>query len=91
MTDDLVAIKQIIPAEGWYALYEQGDDVNYDRYMLACWALVQRRDPSTGRAYDMVEGMITIDYGVESAETSNNFACYCHESQLDQYMEAKDE
>lgn len=89
MTDDLIAIKQILPAEGWYALYEQGDGA-YHRCLLSCWALVQRKDPS-GSVRDMVEGMTAMEYGIESAEASANFTGYCHQSELDQYPEAKDE
>jgi len=88
MTDDLIAIKQILPAEGWYALYEQKSG-GYCKSLLSCWALVQRKDPS-GKVRDMVEGMASVEYGIESAEASDNFDGYCHESELDHYPEAKD-
>ena len=89
MVYKLIGIKQIIPAEGWYALFEQKGG-GHCRERLACWAFVQREGPSR-EACDRVEGMIAEEYGIDHCESSDNFASYCHESALDQYPEAEDQ
>lgn len=70
-------IIQIIPAEGWLALYNDGQGGQFaDR--IAMWALVQDEDGKTD-----VEGLSATDY-VDRCEEMVNFDCYIHESRYQQ-------
>lgn len=46
-----MTIVQIIPAEGWFALFKEGEAEK--RYPLTCWALVEYSDGTRS-----VEGMV---------------------------------
>jgi len=60
---------QIIPANGWYVILDEGTTDEW-KYPLACWALT---------AAGEVEGLIATEVGVESAEPAGKFSRYWHE------------
>lgn len=70
-------IRQIIPAEGWYACYREEDDtLGYQP--LICWALF---DDEHGRS--RVAGLVAGLGGVVSCEENRQFIGYEHVSRQD--------
>lgn len=88
MIDKIVGTKQMIPAKGWYALYQE-EDGSIHKERLVCWVLVQREDrPQV--IYEWVEGMSSTEHGIDYCENLWSFIGYCHESNLDKYPEVKE-
>lgn len=62
-------IRQILPGDGWYAIYESNNQANYAR--LVCWALTD----------EGIEGIDAADYA-GFCEDNSNFQGYIHESEI---------
>jgi len=62
-------IIQIIPAEGWFALYDQGE--TRSKLALACWALVE--DETGARR---IVGMVSDPENQIRDANYTNFVCY---------------
>lgn len=65
---------QIIPADGWFAVHKNGEEVYHVR--LVCWALCEDED-----GLRSIDGVEVDDTGVDGLSTSfSDFSCYLHES-----------
>jgi len=62
-------ILQIIPANGWYALYKDDNEMLSDP--LVCFALIEDDDN-----VQRIVGMCRDDIYIDVADTSSNFAGY---------------
>lgn len=78
MTRPKRKILQVIPAEGWFAVYKENDG-SESSVRLACWALVEETDDEF--TDNVVVGMETgYDQSVDFADTAVNFVRYVHTS-----------
>lgn len=71
---EIKRIIQIMPADGWYAIYDGHDDGELWE-KLACWALVEMNDGETE-----VVGMDADGYSLQPCFETSNFVRYEHES-----------
>lgn len=71
-------IIQIIPAVGWYAIFDEGTKDEW-KYPLVCWALTDEGE---------IVGQISTELLVEGAETDGNLTQYRHESEFKRQGEA---
>jgi len=62
-------ILQIIPADGWYALYKDEDEMLAEP--LVCFALVEDNDNE-----QYIKGMCCDHINIECADIPSNFAGY---------------
>jgi hypothetical protein len=79
-------IQQIIPADGWYAVYQRprgvpgrGDRTELEHRPLVAWALVPQEPERTGAdPDDQVVGMIVDQTGIVTVvdETEESFEGY---------------
>jgi hypothetical protein len=71
-------IIQIMPAEGWRALYfHRGDagEVVFEEEPLVCWALMEESTENIDETVRSVEGL-SADSWVETVEHVSNFLAY---------------
>jgi hypothetical protein len=78
-------IKQIIPAQNWWAVYETADGkAMVDR--LACWALCSRQG-----GFDFVGGMMDGRGYAISTEDISNFRFYIYAENVEEALNKGDE
>jgi len=65
-------IKQIIPADGWYARFKTATKDFNSTAKLVCWALFEDEDGRT-----KIFGMID-DEGIQNAAADDDFVGYAH-------------
>ena len=75
MTEQVRKIVQIIPAEGWFAVYGDDDGKPTILVPLVCWALYEDEE---GDRY--IEGMDAFEY-VDFSQGNHNFHDYRHKSE----------
>jgi hypothetical protein len=76
---DAGLIKQIVPAEGWYAVYKLADG-SRRKSRVALWALA---GPQDGEEFDDVTGLDVGDVGIDACKETKNFEGYIHSSNPD--------
>lgn len=68
-------ILQIIPAQGWLAMFRNRETGNIETEPIPCWALVEEENGD--RSVVGMDADSTLDF----AEDMGNFVGYIHESQ----------
>jgi|TARA_Y100000310_G_scaffold238859_1_gene242377 hypothetical protein len=77
-------IRQIIPADGWMAVYLMKEPPYYSTWPLAAWALIEGEDSEP----PYVMGMDAADY-VDFTDSTGDFYIYCHESKITDEIQAE--
>lgn len=70
-------ITQVLPAEGWSAVYAKAEDPFYFQERIACWTLTEEIDEDDGKIITSVKGQTPGDFVMESEE-ADNFLFYIH-------------
>jgi hypothetical protein len=90
-------IRQIVAAQGWFAVYATERKAEYAP--VAVWAMIRGVDTVLGDRWTEVQGMVSVDRGLEPCEEAPNFVGYVQEAEkgtavvsawVDEYLKHKD-